>query len=212
MFCHRCGSPLSASQHTAGENDGENEVASSLDGFERGYEAGFSSGYDAARTDVPEPGNAVRGAANGPRVSSDAFVGQWRRPIRTDRNIVIYVLLSLLTLGFYSWYFIYQLVRDINVMCADDDEVTEGLAVYIVLSFVTCGLYSLYWIYKVANRLAANAPAYGLHFAENGTTVLLWWLVGSLLCGIGPLVAMYFIITNTNRMAEAYNCLYVYGA
>ena len=59
--------------------------------------------------------------------------------------------------------------------------------------------------HKVGNRLAANAPRYGLSFQENGTSILLWSLVGYITCGIGGLVAMYLIIKNTNALATAYN-------
>lgn len=74
-----------------------------------------------------------------------------------------------------------------------------------LLSIVTCGFYNLWWMYKLGNRLQANAGRYGITIAENGTTILLWYLVGAFVCGIGPYVAMYFIITNTNKLATAYN-------
>ena len=90
-------------------------------------------------------------------------------------------------------------------MCREDGEKTGGLLAFILLSFVTCGFYGLYWEYKLGNRLAANAPRYGLAFQENGTSVLLWYLVGALLCGIGPWVAMHILIKNTNALAAAYN-------
>lgn len=76
---------------------------------------------------------------------------------------------------------------------------------WLLLSIVTCGFYSLYWYYKIGNRLQANAPRYGLMFQENGTTVLMWQIVGALLCGLGPIFAMNIIIKNTNAMATAYN-------
>ena len=75
----------------------------------------------------------------------------------------------------------------------------------ILLSMITCGFYQIYWMYSLGNRLASNAPRYGQNFQENGTTVLLWYLVGALLCGIGPLVAMNIIIKNTNTLCGAYN-------
>ncbi len=90
-------------------------------------------------------------------------------------------------------------------MCREDGQKTGGLLAFILLSFVTCGFYGLYWEYKLGNRLAANAPRYGLTFQENGTSVLLWYLVGALLCGIGPWVAMHILIKNTNALAAAYN-------
>ena len=107
--------------------------------------------------------------------------------------------------GIYGYYFIYSIARDVNTMCRDDGEKTGGLLAFILLSFVTCGFYGLYWEYKLGNRLAANAPRYGITFQENGTSVLLWYLVGSLLCGIGPFIAMHILIKNTNALAAAYN-------
>lgn len=126
-------------------------------------------------------------------------------PIKTDRGVIGWLLLSIVTCGIYSYYFLYCLARDINVMCQDDGDSTSGLAAFILLSFVTCGFYALYWYYKIGNRLQANAPRYGLMFQENGTTVLMWLIVGALLCGLGPIFAMNIIIKNTNAMATAYN-------
>lgn len=125
--------------------------------------------------------------------------------ISTNRSLVTYIVLSIVTCGIYGYYFLYTLARDVNIMCEGDGEATSGLVVFIVLSMVTCGFYALYWYYKLANRLAANAPRYGLNFQENGTTVLMWYLIGLLICGIGPYVAMYFLIKNTNALAVAYN-------
>lgn len=126
-------------------------------------------------------------------------------PIKTDRGVIGWLLLSIVTCGIYPYYFLYCLARDINVMCQDDGDSTPGLAAFILLSFVTCGFYGLYWYYKIGNRLQANAPRYGLMFQENGTTVLMWQIVGALLCGLGPIFAMNIIIKNTNAMATAYN-------
>lgn len=85
-------------------------------------------------------------------------------PIKTDRGVIGWLLLSIVTCGIYSYYFLYCLARDINVMCQDDGDFTPGLAAFILLSFVTCGFYALYWYYKIGNRLQANAPRYGLMF------------------------------------------------
>ena len=81
----------------------------------------------------------------------------------------------------------------------------HALVQFILLSILTCGIYSWWWQYSLGNRLAANAPRYGLSFTENGTTILLWLLFGSFLCFIGPFIAMNIIIKNTNSICMAYN-------
>lgn len=125
--------------------------------------------------------------------------------IQEDRSLVMYILLSIVTCGIYSYYFIYKLAQDMNVVCAGDGQNTPGLVQFILLSYITCGIYSWFYYYNLANRMAENAPRYGLSFSENGTTVLLWLLVGALVCGIGPFVAMYILIKNMNSLAHAYN-------
>ena len=111
--------------------------------------------------------------------------------VKEDRSIVMYILLSLVTCGIYSYWFLYTMAQDANVVCAGDGKSTPGLVQFILLSFVTCGIYGWFWYYSLANRLAENAPRYGMTF--------------TLLCGIGPFIAMNILITNMNRLAHAYN-------
>lgn len=125
--------------------------------------------------------------------------------MKTDRSLAAYILLSIITCGIYSYYFLYAMARDANVICSADGKKTGGLLAFILLSFITCGFYALYWYYALGNRLAENAPRYGMSFQENGTTVLLWYLVGALICGIGPFVAMHILIKNMNSLSVAYN-------
>ncbi len=125
--------------------------------------------------------------------------------INENRSLLTYILLTIVTCGIYGFIFIYTMAQDVNQMCDGDGESTSGLLVFILLSYVTCGFYAFYWYYKLGNRLEANAGRYGLHFDENGTTILLWCVVGMIACGLGQFFAMYLLIKNTNALAHAYN-------
>lgn len=127
------------------------------------------------------------------------------KPLKEDRSIWVFILLNIVTCGIYSFVFLYEMIEAINIACDGDDEETPSLVMLILLSIVTCGIYSFYFYYKMGNRLAVNAARYGLYFPETGTTVLLWMLLGSFLCGVGPLIAMNILITNTNKICSAYN-------
>ena len=65
--------------------------------------------------------------------------------IQTDRSLVMYILLSIITCGIYGYYFIYKLAVDVNEMCKSDGDSTPGLLAFILLSLITCGLYAYYW-------------------------------------------------------------------
>ena len=135
----------------------------------------------------------------------------FRRAVQTDRSLIMYILLTLVTCGIYAYFFIYKLAEDTNEICFEDGESTPGLGMYILLSIVTCGFYSYYWLYKVQNRFCAAGVRYGISIVENGTTVLMWYIFGSLLCGIGAFVGMNIIITSANRLGNAYNQKYVFN-
>lgn len=131
--------------------------------------------------------------------------GGYTGPLKTDRSLVLYILLGFLTCGIYQLYVFYTIMRDVNVACDGDGRHTPGLLEFILFGILTCGIYDLYWFYSVGNRLADNAPRYGLRFQENGTTLLLWMLIGSLLCFIGSYVGVYFLLNNVNAICNAYN-------
>jgi hypothetical protein len=120
------------------------------------------------------------------------------------RNLVGLVLLSIITLGIYSLYWIHALARDMNTLCAGDGKKTRGLLALLLLGLITFGIYGWVWYFMLGDRLQDNAGRYGLSFKEGGGAVLLWMLLGSFII-VGPFVGLYIIIKNINALADAYN-------
>ncbi len=163
-----------------------------------------SCGSAINRDAAPEPPSPVVPEGGGRSFSRPPVYAN-SRMLKTDRSLAMYIILTIVTCGIYGFWFIHSIADDLNVACEGDGENTPGLAAYILLSIVTCGIYNIWWIYKVGNRIAVNAPRYNLRFQENGTTLLMWYIVGILLCGIGSFVAIYMLIRNMNQLASAYN-------
>lgn len=182
-FCPKCGNPLGGAP------------------LEKKLENSAAQAFDASGNELRSAFNDIRSSFAGGSGAAP-YAGE---RLNTDRGLIIYIILSLITCGIYSYYFLYAMARDINIACEGDGERTAGLLQFVVLSFVTCGIYAWIWYYKLGNRLAENAPRYGMHFQENGTTVLMWLLFGAMLCGIGPFIAMNILIKNTNKICRAYN-------
>lgn len=118
----------------------------------------------------------------------DATIGyvtsESEQPIKTNRSLLVYIVLNFITCGAYGWFYIYSLASDVDVMCEDDGQNTESLLAFILINLITWGFYSIYWLYRLAKRLAANAPRYGLNFKQKGSTILLCCLVGFIICYI----------------------------
>lgn len=126
-------------------------------------------------------------------------------PLDTNRDLVTYILLSLVTCGIYGYWFVYKMAQDTNTICEGDGNNTPGLAAFILLSIVTCGIYSIYWQYQLAKRMDENAPRYGVTLTEHASDVLLWLLLGALICVFLSYVGAYYNIKNLNTMSAAYN-------
>lgn len=114
------------------------------------------------------------------------------------------LLLSIVTCGIYSYYWVYQTTKDLNQMAGEDGQFTDP-ALAVILSIFTFGIYPLWWYYKLGNRMQNMGIANNIRVEENGTTYLLWLLLGSLICGLGAFVALYLFIKNLNFLTDAYN-------
>lgn len=193
MICPKCGTEVNDGAKYC-PNCGANM---DQDAFENRAAATFETITTAASEQVQNVIDDVRDGLDG------EFNGAG--PLETNRSLVMYILLTIVTCGIYSFFFIYSMARDVNIACEGDGQKTRGLIQYLILSFITCGIYPLIWEYSLANRLAEGSERYGMRFAENGTTILMWHIFGMVICGIGPFIAMNILIKNTNRICDAYN-------
>ena len=75
------------------------------------------------------------------------------------KNIVTWIILSIVTCGIYGIYWLYCIISDINTISGDPDSMSP--IVVILLSFVTCGIYLLFWVYKAGALLDQKAVESG---------------------------------------------------
>ena len=132
----------------------------------------------------------------------------FRGYVKDDWSFPLYVLLSFITCGFYQLYFVYKISDSLNIVCNGDGEETSGLMKFFFLGIITCNIYCLFWDFNVMNRIQSNAPRYNRYTQDNGSSFLLWLLIGSIFCGLGFFVAWYIFIKNLNLICKAYNMEY----
>lgn len=130
------------------------------------------------------------------------------RKVKTDRSVLAYILLTIVTCGIYGMIFIHDLAQDVNDMCRDDGKTTAGLLSYILLSLVTCGIYSIIWWYGASERVHQAAQRRGVVGVDcSGTTYLLWYILGMYVCAFFTLYADHKLFEGCNKVGEQYNAM-----
>lgn len=130
------------------------------------------------------------------------------------RSFWMMLLLSMVTCGIYGIIWWYTFVEDLNTLTdgRSYEKPSPNFILVLLLGTITCGIYSLIWMYKQGNRTADAAATYGIQTRFSGTSLLLWYLVGSLLCGLGPLIGLFQWIEAYNHLVDAYNASTYNGA
>ena len=97
------------------------------------------------------------------------------------RNIALYIILSIVTCGIFTYYWIYVLNEDMNHLTGDYS-ISGGLL--IVLSIITCGIYLWYWLYKMGGKLDSLRQSRGIPSNNSG---ILYIILAVLDCRSSPL-------------------------
>ncbi len=67
------------------------------------------------------------------------------------RDVAISIVLSIVTCGIYSIYWLIKLTDETNQLSGDSNATSGGMV--FLLTLVTCGIYGIYWAYKQGERL-----------------------------------------------------------
>lgn len=66
------------------------------------------------------------------------------------RSIAVAVILSIVTCGIYSIYWMIKLNDEVNELAGEYQATTGGMV--FLFTLITCGIYGLYWLYKMGER------------------------------------------------------------
>ena len=130
-----------------------------------------------------------------------------RTQLRTDRGLIKFVLLSLITFGIYGIVVMSHISTEINDIASKHDgkHTMHYCLVFFVLSWLTFGIYPLIWYHNLSNRIGNELTRRNLAYSFSAGTFWGWGFLGILLFGIGPLVYLYKLLTAMNTLAADYN-------
>ncbi len=135
-------------------------------------------------------------------VVSAAPVGK----LKTNRGLLKYILLSLITFGIYGIVAMSSVSTDINVIASryDGKKTTHFCLMAFVFSWLTLGISPLVWYHKISARIGNELSRRGISYSFGAGSFWGWNILGALI-GVGPLVYMHKLFKAMNLLSKDYN-------
>lgn len=92
------------------------------------------------------------------------------------RSVALCIVLSFVTCGIFSLYWLYCLADDVNYVSGRTGDTPGGMV--LLLTIVTCGIYGLYWLYKTGETMDQVRSMHGQMGGHLGILYLLLGLFG----------------------------------
>jgi hypothetical protein len=117
------------------------------------------------------------------------------------KNIALYIILNIVTLGIYRFFFWYKWTKDVNKLCEGDDKESANYFLVLLLNVFSLGINVPVWNYQMAERLFQKADDYGVEIKHGGLFIMIWKLIPFL----GSFIANMMKIVYFNKFVDAYN-------
>lgn len=130
------------------------------------------------------------------------------RQLKTNRGLIKFILLSLITFGIYALVVMSCISTDINVIASkyDGKKTMHYCLVVFVFSWLTLGIVPLVWFHRISARIGAELNRRGIDFTFGAGTYWGWNILGSLIV-VGPFIYYHKLFKSMNLLAKDYNTI-----
>lgn len=126
--------------------------------------------------------------------------------LKTNRGLLKFILLSIITLGIYGLVVMSSVGTDINAIAGryDGKKTMHFCLVFFIFSALTLGIVPLVWYHKLSNRIGNELNRRGINYSFGAGTYWGWSILGSLIV-VGPFIYMHKLLKSMNLLSEHYN-------
>ena len=134
--------------------------------------------------------------------SSHAPVGQ----LKTNRGLLKFILLSIITFGIYGLVVMSAVSTDINTIAGryDGKRTMHFCLVCFIFSWLTFGIVPIVWYHKVSARIGMELNRRGISYKFGAGSFWGWNVLGSLIF-VGPFIYIHKLLKSMNLLAADYN-------
>ena len=127
------------------------------------------------------------------------------RELSTDRGMVTFILLSIITCGIYPLVVMSRISEEINLLASPYDG--RRTMHYCLLTFVvapiTLGIAGFVWYHNISERIGNELKRRGIDYNFGASDYWLWNILGSWIV-VGPFVYLHKMLTAMNLLNAHY--------
>ena len=130
------------------------------------------------------------------------------RQLKTNKGLVKYILLSLITFGIYPLVIMSSISSDINLIASRYDG--KKTMHYCLLAFIftglTFGIAPFVWYHRISNRIGNELNRRGIAYSFGAGSFWGWFILGSFIF-VGPFIYMHKLFKAMNLLSADYNII-----
>lgn len=129
-----------------------------------------------------------------------------RMQLKTDRGLLKYILLSLITCGIYGIVVMSTISTDVNTVASryDGKQTMHYCLLCFLIAPITCGIAYFVWYHNLSTRIGNELHRRNIAYSFSASDFWLWSVLGSLII-VGPFIYLHKLLTATNYICESYN-------
>ena len=126
--------------------------------------------------------------------------------LKTNRGLIKFILLSLITLGIYGLVVMSTVSTDINIIASryDGKKTMHFCLLVFLISWLTLGIGVLVWHHRICARIGNELSRRRISYSFGAGTFWGWEILGALIV-VGPFIYLHKLFKAMNLLAKDYN-------
>ena len=126
--------------------------------------------------------------------------------LKTNRGMIKFILLSLITFGIYALVFYSKVSTDINMIASryDGKKTMHFCLLAFIITPITFGIGAIVWYHRISARIGYELARRGIGYSFGAGSFWGWEVLGTLIF-VGPFIYLHKLCKAMNLLSADYN-------
>ncbi len=126
--------------------------------------------------------------------------------LKTNRGLIKYLLLGMITFGIYPLVLMSGISSDINIIASkyDGKKTMHFCLLAFIFAGLTFGIAPIVWYHRISARIGNELARRGIAYSFGAGSFWGWNVLGSFIV-VGPFIYLHKLCKAMNLLSEDYN-------